>query len=175
MCTIVDSLVSTEVEKESVQQSMGLGISKPKDRRTGQFGGKLSKCLLILIMLLTVCIMREEMAGSASKMTSTRYKTINRISYGVVFEFNQEIMLKADSWTHLFVVNLPKKIFKEEQLFLKSLHEGSSPTLAFCGKQRGASQFYSPKQLLTMCNRFDAHIKFLLSTAARGYENLHFL
>ena len=77
-------------------------------------------------------------------MTSTRSKTVNRISYGVVFEFNQEIMLKADSWTHLFVVNLPKKIFKEEQLFLKSLHEGSSPTLAVCGKQRGQVNFILP-------------------------------
>jgi len=59
------------------------------------------------------------MAESASRNFNTHSKTVDMISCGVVFEFNQEIKLGADNWAHLFVINLPRKVFKGEQLFLK--------------------------------------------------------
>src|SRR6267154_307704 len=125
---------NTEVMEKPLEQSSGSGNRKPKDRRAGRSINKLSSCLLVLFLFLSVCITKEEMAGSVSRSASAGAwtKTVNRISYGVIFEYNQGVILRADSWTHLFVIKLPEKIFREEQLFLKALHEGSSPTLAFC-------------------------------------------
>jgi hypothetical protein len=101
-------------------------------------------------------------------------KTVNRISYGVVFEYREDMIMTSDWWSHVFIIKLPTKVFGDEQNFLESLHAGDAPAKALC-MRHGSQKYYSEKQGLTSCRRFEHHVKFLIDTAIKGYANLHFL
>src|SRR3989442_4000119 len=42
-------------------------------------------------------------------------------------------------------------------------------------KHNGDSSFYTERQGLSSCKRFESHVKFLIQTATKSYENLHSL
>jgi len=101
-------------------------------------------------------------------------KSVNRISYGVVFEYKQEVVLHTQKWSHVFIVKLPKKVFDEEQDFIHQLSFGETPAKALCMKSNEGS-YYTERTGLSSCRRFEKHVKFLIDMVQRGYQNLHAL
>src|SRR5437867_11513655 len=80
----------------------------------------------------------------------------------------------SEYWSHVFIIKLPKKIFGEEQNFLESLNAGNAPAKALC-MRHGSQGYYSEKQGLTACRRFEHHVQYLIDSATKGYANLHSL
>jgi hypothetical protein len=75
-------------------------------------------------------------------------KTVNRISYGVIFQYQQEIEMTTQIWSHVFIVKLPAKMFEEELDFLRQLNIGETPAKALC--MRGHA-----RRILYRTNRFN--------------------
>ena len=133
----------------------------------------------LVTTLLFVCSILTCATASAA-LDNPRYlgrptsKTVNRISYGVIFEYHDDMSMITEYWSHVFIIKLPKKIFGEEQNFLESLNAGNAPAKALC-MRHGSQGYYSEKQGLTACRRFEHHVQYLIESATKGYANLHSL
>ena len=101
-------------------------------------------------------------------------KTVNRISYGVVFKYQDDMKMISEYWSHIFIIKLPKKTFGDEQSFIDSLHADNTPVKALC-MHIGNHGFYSEEQRLSACRRFENHVQYLITSETKGYANLHAL
>src|SRR5437867_8576843 len=131
--------------------------------------------ITMLFVVLSLCVNSGGMLSEENMQNKITSKTVNRISYGVIFNYYQDIVMTSEVWSHVFIIKLPQKVFAEEQNFLETLHIGDAPAKALCMKHNGDSSFYTERQGLSSCKRFESHVKFLIQTATKSYENLHSL
>ena len=131
--------------------------------------------MLLLMIIFSVSVIKVNALSKKSAQSTITSKTVNRISYKVIFEYFQDMTMTSEIWSHVFIIKLPKKIFKEEQVFLETLHAGEAPAKALCMRSNGDNHFYSERQGLSSCKRFENHVKFLIQSATKSYKNLHSL
>ena len=133
-------------------------------------------CSLMMLILMLCCVSKISGNNLDETLRSTRNtQTINRMSYGVIFKYSRDVVMTSELWSHVFIIKLPQKVFADEQNFLETLHAGETPARALCMKSNGDNHFYSERQGLRACKRFENHVKYLIQTATKGYENLHSL
>src|SRR3989442_13679004 len=84
------------------------------------------------LVVLSLCVNSRGMLSEENMQNKITSKTVNRISYGVIFNYYQDIVMTSEVWSHVFIIKLPQKVFAEEQNFLETLHVGDAPAKALC-------------------------------------------
>src|SRR3989442_95328 len=117
---------------------------------------------LFVLLCITSCIANSSAEGISSFSNSVTSKSVNRISYGVIFNYQEDMIFTTKYWHHVFIIKLPQKVFDKEQNFIESLHAGNAPAKALC-MRHGSENYYSEKQGLTACRRFEHHVQYLIA------------
>ena len=107
----------------------------------------LTTLVLTLIVLLSVFVEKSEMV-ERDRRTKIGNENINRISYGVYFQYQQKTQLTTQTWEHWFVIKMPKRVFDEEQNFLDQLSLGETPAKALCVRSNEGTYFTNGFKLL---------------------------
>src|SRR6266516_7398991 len=105
-------------------------------------------------------------------------KSVNRIAYGIIFEYKYESFIPDKSWRHTFALQLPTRAFQDEQNYLASLHLaedlGETPPRILCRRNAfHASYNISGYVPMDFCEHFEEHVQFLIQLAKQGYHNLN--
>lgn len=130
--------------------------------------------LLTLIALMSCCMIVNGNMDDSTMRNQRKGKTIDRISYGVIFEHKDDVILSTHQWSHVFIIKLPQRSFLNEQDYLEQLNLGETPARALCLKSN-EGHFYTDRTGLNFCKRMEKHVAFMIEMAHSGYQNLHSL
>lgn len=134
---------------------------------------------ILLGLLCFSCYSQNGTAAPNKKYVNQQNsKSVNRIAYGIVFEYKYDSFIPDKSWRHIFVLQLPARAFQEEQNYLAGLHVaedlGEPPPRILCRRNAfHASYNVSGYVPMNFCHHFEEHVQFLIHLARQGYRNLN--
>src|SRR6266516_5119376 len=138
------------------------------------------KGVAIFFSLLSLfCFVQESTAAPEKKHSNRQVsKSVNRIAYGIIFEYKYDSFLPDRSWRHTFALQLPTRAFQNEQNYLASLHIaedlGEPPPRILCRRNAfHASYNISGYVPMNFCHHFEEQVQFLIQLAKQGYHNLN--
>jgi hypothetical protein len=100
-------------------------------------------------------------------------KVVDRLNYGVLFQYEQMSGSVNDEWRHIFEIRLPYQPFHDENDYLTTLGLGiESPARNYCSV-RGGGTYYSNRTGINNCRRFERQLTFLLDFARANFLHLH--
>ncbi len=147
---------STEEEKREKDDSDHLAA---KTRQTTE---PFSRQFILFSLLLLLS------AGQIAEAADAEGKSINRINYGVFFDYVGQIMPTTNILRHTFKVALPLKRSSDEMEFMKHMdimNQRQLPCLTEMGNEG--------MEIHPVCKRFMRNIDFLLELANDGSKQMH--
>src|SRR5437867_4392722 len=162
-----------EKEKDQDEADSYFDIGDTHNSKLRKFPSNLNLSMIMIILVLSTCINSSNESLLGLHSSESPNQSVNRLSYGVIFDYYQDVVMTSEIWSHVFVIKLPQIFFREEQNFIEALHTGDAPARALCMRHNGQRSFYSDKLGISSCKRFESHVHFLITTATKSYQNLH--
>src|SRR5437867_4903520 len=77
--------------------------------------------MITLILVLSTCVKSsdESLTSRSLHCSEVPNQSVNRLSYGVIFDYYQDVVMTTEIWAHVFVIKLPQKDRKKFYRFCR--------------------------------------------------------